>query len=110
MTNMPTAPRLVRQTAAGKLPTRRPDVALQFVRVSAQSQRRPCGSYRRRRHGTVQWNVFRPRSRTLEIRIGRYCSVVGAIFSTHRSVVIGDYVFISHEVVIADHEMAVPPV
>jgi acetyltransferase-like isoleucine patch superfamily enzyme len=43
------------------------------------------------------------------IRIGRFCTVVGAIFSTRRSVVIGDYVFISHEVVLADHEMAVPP-
>jgi maltose O-acetyltransferase len=42
------------------------------------------------------------------IRIGRFCTVVGAIFSTRRSVVIGDYVFISHEVVLADHEMAVP--
>jgi acetyltransferase-like isoleucine patch superfamily enzyme len=45
-----------------------------------------------------------------QIRIGRYCTVVGAIFSTRRSVVIGDYVFISHEVVLADHEMAMPPV
>jgi acetyltransferase-like isoleucine patch superfamily enzyme len=44
------------------------------------------------------------------VRIGRYCTVVGAIFSTHRSVDIGDYVFISHEVVIADHEMAMPPI
>jgi acetyltransferase-like isoleucine patch superfamily enzyme len=44
-----------------------------------------------------------------QIRIGRFCTVVGAIFSTRRSVVIGDYVFISHEVVLADHEMAVPP-
>jgi acetyltransferase-like isoleucine patch superfamily enzyme len=44
-----------------------------------------------------------------EIRIGRYCSVVGAIFCTRRKVLIGDYVFISHEVVVADHEMAVPP-
>lgn len=44
------------------------------------------------------------------IRIGRFCTVVGAIFSTRRSVVIGDYVFISHEVVLADHEMAMPPI
>ncbi|MBA3485065.1 MAG: acyltransferase, partial [Pirellulales bacterium] len=34
---------------------------------------------------------------------------MGAIFSTHRSVDVGDYVFISHEVVLADHEMAMPP-
>jgi acetyltransferase-like isoleucine patch superfamily enzyme len=44
-----------------------------------------------------------------QVRIGRYCTVVGAIFSTRRNVVIGDYVFISHEVVLADNEMAVPP-
>ena len=44
------------------------------------------------------------------IRIGRFCTVVGAIFSTRRSVVIGNYVFISHEVVLADDEMAMPPV
>jgi acetyltransferase-like isoleucine patch superfamily enzyme len=44
------------------------------------------------------------------IRIGRFCTVVGAIFSTRRSIIIGDYVFISHEVVVADDEMALPPV
>lgn len=45
-----------------------------------------------------------------QIRIGRFCTVVGAIFSTRRTIVIGDYVFISHEVVLADHEIAMPPV
>jgi acetyltransferase-like isoleucine patch superfamily enzyme len=43
------------------------------------------------------------------VRIGDYCSIVGAIFSTHGQVTIGDYVFISHEVVIADVDDARPP-
>jgi acetyltransferase-like isoleucine patch superfamily enzyme len=42
------------------------------------------------------------------VLIGRYCTVVGAIFSTHGEIIIGDYVFISHEVVIADDEVALP--
>jgi acetyltransferase-like isoleucine patch superfamily enzyme len=44
-----------------------------------------------------------------QVTIGRYCTVVGAIFSTHSKIVVGDYVFISHEVVVADQEVAVPP-
>src|SRR4051794_881291 len=37
-----------------------------------------------------------------EVVIGDYCSIVGAIFCTDRRVAIGDCVFISHEVVLAD--------
>jgi acetyltransferase-like isoleucine patch superfamily enzyme len=43
------------------------------------------------------------------VSIGRFCSIVGAIFATNARISIGDYVFISHEVVIADDEIAVPP-
>ena len=43
------------------------------------------------------------------VSIGRYCSIVGAIFSTNHCISIGDYVFISHEVVLADDEIAAPP-
>jgi acetyltransferase-like isoleucine patch superfamily enzyme len=43
-----------------------------------------------------------------EVMIGNYCTLVGAIFSTNGRVTIGDYVFISHEVVIADHFAAIP--
>lgn len=43
-----------------------------------------------------------------EVDIGRYCSIVGAIISTNGNVSIGDYVFIAHEVVIADREYARP--
>jgi acetyltransferase-like isoleucine patch superfamily enzyme len=42
------------------------------------------------------------------VSIGRYCTVVGAIFSTNSEIIIGDYVFVSHEVVIADDEIALP--
>jgi acetyltransferase-like isoleucine patch superfamily enzyme len=41
--------------------------------------------------------------------IGRCCTIVGAIVRTDGDVRIGDHVFISHEVVIADGPWAVPP-
>ena len=41
--------------------------------------------------------------------IGRCCTLVGAIISSDGDVRIGDHVFISHEVVIADGPWAVPP-
>jgi acetyltransferase-like isoleucine patch superfamily enzyme len=44
-----------------------------------------------------------------QIEIGDYCTVVGAVIRTDRRVVIEDYAFISHEVVIADTFAAVPP-
>jgi acetyltransferase-like isoleucine patch superfamily enzyme len=44
-----------------------------------------------------------------EVTVGNYCTIVGAIIATNGQVEIGDYVFISHEVVIADHFAAVPP-
>jgi acetyltransferase-like isoleucine patch superfamily enzyme len=43
-----------------------------------------------------------------EVEIGNYCSVVGATISTNRSVVIGDYTFLAHDVVLADSTAAVP--
>lgn len=43
-----------------------------------------------------------------ELVIGDYCTLVGAIICSNRRVVIGDYVFIAHEVVLADHYAAVP--
>jgi acetyltransferase-like isoleucine patch superfamily enzyme len=45
-----------------------------------------------------------------EVDIGNYCTIVGAIFATNGRVEIGDYSFIAHEVVIADHISAVPAV
>ena len=43
-----------------------------------------------------------------EVEIGNYCTLVGAIIASNRRVVIGDYAFIAHEVVIADSFAAVP--
>jgi acetyltransferase-like isoleucine patch superfamily enzyme len=43
------------------------------------------------------------------VRIGDYCTLVGAIISTDGEVEIGDFTFIAHEVVIADRAVAVPP-
>jgi acetyltransferase-like isoleucine patch superfamily enzyme len=43
-----------------------------------------------------------------EVSIGNYCTLVGAIICSNRRVEIGDYVFIAHEVVIADSFAAVP--
>jgi acetyltransferase-like isoleucine patch superfamily enzyme len=43
------------------------------------------------------------------VRIGNYCSIVGAIFASNGHVDIGDHVFIAHEVVIAASAFATPP-
>jgi acetyltransferase-like isoleucine patch superfamily enzyme len=43
-----------------------------------------------------------------DLRIGDFCTMVGAIVCSNRSIVIGDYVFIAHEVVLADEPVAVP--
>jgi acetyltransferase-like isoleucine patch superfamily enzyme len=44
-----------------------------------------------------------------EIEIGNFCAIVGAIVSCDSRVVIGDYTFIAHQVVIADRHAATPP-
>jgi acetyltransferase-like isoleucine patch superfamily enzyme len=44
-----------------------------------------------------------------QVEIGNFCAIVGAIFSCNTRVVVGDYTFIAHEVVIADQQIAVPP-
>ena len=43
-----------------------------------------------------------------ELAVGDYCTLVGAIVCSDRRIVIGDYVFIAHEVVLADNAWAVP--
>jgi len=43
-----------------------------------------------------------------QIRIGNYCSLVGAIVATDGRVEIGDYALIAHEVVLAQHGYWVP--
>jgi len=43
-----------------------------------------------------------------EVEIGNYCTLVGAIINTNNRVVIGDYAFLAHEVVLADDFAARP--
>jgi acetyltransferase-like isoleucine patch superfamily enzyme len=43
-----------------------------------------------------------------EVKIGNYCTLVGAIISTNGRVSIGDYAFLAHEVVVADSFAALP--
>lgn len=45
-----------------------------------------------------------------EVEIGNFCAIVGAIISCNSRVTIGDYTFIAHEVTIADHFAATPPI
>ena len=44
-----------------------------------------------------------------EVDIGNYCTLVGATIATNGRVVIGNYAFIAHDVVLADNFCAVPP-
>lgn len=43
-----------------------------------------------------------------QVEIGKFCSIVGAIFAGNACITIGDYAFIAHEVVIADQFAAAP--
>jgi len=43
-----------------------------------------------------------------ELSVGDYCSIVGAIFCTNKRIIIHDYVFIAHEVVLADSTYSHP--
>jgi acetyltransferase-like isoleucine patch superfamily enzyme len=44
-----------------------------------------------------------------QVEVGDYCTVVGAVIRTDQRVVIEDYAFVSHEVIIADTFAAAPP-
>lgn len=43
-----------------------------------------------------------------EVQIGDFSTLVGVIICSDQKVIIGDYVFIAHEVVLADHFAAAP--
>jgi acetyltransferase-like isoleucine patch superfamily enzyme len=43
-----------------------------------------------------------------QLSVGDYCSIVGAIFCTNKRIIIHDYVFIAHEVVLGDSIYAHP--
>jgi acetyltransferase-like isoleucine patch superfamily enzyme len=69
--------------------------------------RRPCGV--RAGHDTGIYNgTFFDLGPDGEIEIGNYATLVGVIVSTNRRVVIGDYAFLAHEVVLADSPAARP--
>jgi acetyltransferase-like isoleucine patch superfamily enzyme len=70
--------------------------------------RRPCGLRVGHDSGVYHGTFFDlgPRG---EVEVGDYCTLVSAIISVNSRVVIEDYVFIAHEVTIADAVAAVPP-
>ena len=69
---------------------------------------RPCGVRIGNDSGVYIGSVFDlgPEG---EVRIGDYCAVSGPVFCTNGLVEIGDYAFISYEVVFADSSVALPP-
>ena len=69
---------------------------------------RPCAVHVGHNSGVYQGTFFELGAGG-EVEVGNYCSVVGAIIRTDRRVVIEDYALVSHEVVIADSFVPVPP-
>lgn len=45
---------------------------------------------------------------TGQVEIGKYCTCVGVIFCTNGRIRVGDYVFMAHDVVVADRWLARP--
>jgi acetyltransferase-like isoleucine patch superfamily enzyme len=60
------------------------------------------------RHTGVYHGCFFELGPSGEVDIGNYCTLVGAIINTNARVEIHDYVFLAHEVVIADDFAAAP--
>ena len=63
--------------------------------------RRPCG-VRVGHDSGIYHGTFFDLGPDGEVEIGDYCTLVGAIISSNARVVIGDYSFLAHEVVLAD--------
>ena len=70
--------------------------------------RRPCG-VRVGNDSGIYHGTFFELGPDGEVEIGNYATLVGAIISTNARVVIGDYAFLAHEVVLADSFVAGPP-
>ncbi len=69
--------------------------------------RRPCGV--RVGHDSGIYNgTFFDLGPDGEVEIGNYATLVGAIISTNSRIVIGDYAFLAHEVVLADSFATTP--
>ena len=60
------------------------------------------------RHSGLYNGTFLDLGPAGEVHIGDYSTIVGAIIATNGRVVIADYTFIAHEVVIADTSAAIP--
>ena len=69
--------------------------------------RRPCG-VRVGHDSGIYHGTFFDLGPEGEVEIGNYCTLVGAIICTNSRVVIGDYAFLAHEVVLADSFAAKP--
>ena len=69
--------------------------------------RRPCG-VRVGHDSGIYHGTFFDLGPDGEVEIGNYATLVGAIISTNSRVVIGDYAFLAHEVVLADSFAATP--
>jgi acetyltransferase-like isoleucine patch superfamily enzyme len=70
--------------------------------------RRPCGV--RIGHDTgIYAGTFFDLGPSGRVEIGNFCTLVGAIIATNRRVVIEDYAFLAHEVVLADSAAMTPP-
>lgn len=69
--------------------------------------RRPCG-LRVGNDSGIYNGTFFDLGPDGEVEVGNFCTLVGAIISTNSRVVIGDYAFVAHEVVIADSFAAQP--
>lgn len=72
------------------------------------ASKRPCGVRIGNDTGVYDGSFFElgPRG---EVAIGNFCTLVGAIIACNSRVVVEDYSFVAHEVVLADHDVAVPP-
>jgi acetyltransferase-like isoleucine patch superfamily enzyme len=65
------------------------------------ASRRPCG-VRVGQDSGIYHGTFFDLGPDGEVEIGNYCTLVGAIISTNSRMVISDYAFLAHEVVLAD--------
>ncbi len=77
-----------------------------FAFLHYRSQR-PCG-VRVGHDSGIYHGTFFELGPDGEVEIGNYATLVGAIISTNARIVIGDYTFVSHEVVLADSMAARP--
>ncbi len=77
-----------------------------FAFLHYRSQR-PCGVSVGHDTGLYKGTFF-DLGPDAELRIGSYCTLVHVIVSSNRRVTVGDYVFMAHEVVIADDAHAQP--